>query len=241
MTSPLPPRRVHRRLAAAALALPLAACGADRVVTGSTHIHDYRERHPIVLTDAPRALDVFINGDGGLDPRQREDVVAFAVEHRRYGQGPMTAQVPVGSGAEIRAHRTLDAVRAALADAGLPSHFAVSTYMVADPRAASAIRLSFRRLQAKVGSKCGQWPEDLGVSNMRADANNAPYWNQGCALQNNVAAQIADPIDLVRGRQEGRIDTIRRAKDIENIRQGKDPSTQYRSDEKAKINQQVGQ
>jgi pilus assembly protein CpaD len=235
-------RPMFIRLAAFVTAVPLAACGADRAVTGSTYVHDYRTRHPIMLTDAPTTLDVFVNAANGLDPRQREDVLAFGRDYLRFGKGALTAQMPAGSGAEIAAHRTLAAIRDALETAGMPGgHLAVSTYLVADPRAASAIRLSFTRLQAKVASKCGLWPEDLGTSDARFNTNNASYWNHGCALQSNVAAQIADPVDLVRGRQEGRIDTLRRAKDIENIRQGKDPSTQYRSDEKAKINQQVGQ
>jgi pilus assembly protein CpaD len=241
MTRPPKTRRALRPLAILVAGLPLAACGADRAVTGSTYPHDYRQRHPIMLAEGTRTLDVFINAAHGLDPRQREDVLAFALEYRRYGQGPLAAQVPGGSGAEIGAHRTLAAVREALDAGGVPGgYLSVSTYLVADPRAASAIRLSFQRLKAKVAGKCGLWPHDLGVSDVRADFGNAPYWNQGCALQSNVAAQVVDPVDLVRGRQEGRIDTLRRSKDIDNLRQGKDPSTQYRSDEKGKINQQVG-
>jgi pilus assembly protein CpaD len=234
-------KRAPRALAILAAGLPLVACSADRAVTGSTYPHDYRQRHAIMLAEGTRTLDVFVNAAHGLDPRQREDVVAFAVEYRRYGQGPLTAQVPAGSGAEIGAHRTLEAIREALDVGGVPGGLlSISTYLVADPRAASAIRLSFPRLKAKVAGKCGLWPQDLGVSNLRSDLNNEPYWNQGCALQSNVAAQVADPVDLVRGRQEGRIDTLRRQKDIDSIRKGKDPSTQYRSDEKGKINQQVG-
>jgi pilus assembly protein CpaD len=241
MTRPPKTRRALRRFAILAAGLPLAACGADRTVTGSTYSPDYRQRHPMVLAEGARTLDVFVNAASGLDPRQREDVVAFAIEYRRYGHGPLMAQMPAGSGAELGAHRTLEAVREALEICGIPGgYLAVSTYLVADPRAASAIRLSFQRLKAKVAGKCGLWPHDLGVSNMSSDLNNGPYWNQGCALQSNVAAQVADPVDLVRGRQEGRIDTLRRSKDIENLRQGKDPSTQYRSDEKGKINTQVG-
>ncbi|HEX8167090.1 MAG TPA: CpaD family pilus assembly protein [Beijerinckiaceae bacterium] len=234
-------RRAFRPLAILLAGLPLSACGAGPATTGSAYPTDYRQRHPIMLAEGARTLDVFINAAHGLDPRQREDVLAFAVEYRRYGQGPLNAQVPGGSGAEIGAHRTLEAVREALEAGGVPGgHLAVSTYLVADPRAASAIRLSFRRLKASVAGRCGLWPHDLGVSDFRSDFNNAPYWNHGCALQSNVAAQISDPVDLVRGRQEGRIDTLRRSKDIDNLRQGKDPSTQYRSDEKGKINQQVG-
>jgi pilus assembly protein CpaD len=105
---------------------------------------------------------------------------------------------------------------------------------------ASPIRLSFRRLQAKVAGKCGLWPQDLGVSDYGFNVRNEPYWNLGCSTQSNFAAQIVDPVDLVRGRAEGRIDTLRRGKDIDNLRQGKDPSTQWRQDDKGKISTTVG-
>jgi type IV pilus biogenesis protein CpaD/CtpE len=79
-----------RLAAVAALGSSLAAC-ADRVVTGPTYPVDVRERHPIVLADAPRTLDVFVNSATGLDSRQRDDVRAFAGEYRRYGQGQIIA------------------------------------------------------------------------------------------------------------------------------------------------------
>jgi pilus assembly protein CpaD len=65
-------------------------------------------------------------------------------------------------------------------------------------------------MQAKVGGRCGLWPQDLGVSDPKFNAGNDPYWNLGCAMQSNVASQVADPLDLVRGRSEGRVDTVRR-------------------------------
>lgn len=68
---------------------------------------------------------------------------------------------------------------------------------------------------------------------------NRPYWNLGCATQSNVAAQVADPIDLVRARQEGRVDTLKRMRAIEELRKGQDPSTEYRS-EAAKTSSAVG-
>jgi pilus assembly protein CpaD len=233
-------RRAPRPLAILLTGLPLAACGADRAVTGSTYPHDYRQRHPIVLAEGPRTLDVFVNAAHGLDPRQREDVVAFAVEYRRYGQGPLVAQVPAGSGAEIASHRTLAAIRETLEAGGAPGGaLVISTYLVADPRAASAIRLSFPRLKARVASRCGLWPQDLGVSDTKFNSRNEPYWNHGCAVRSNMAAQIADPVDLVRGRTETPPDTIRRTKVIDAIRQQQDPSTQYRQ-EGTKINKSVG-
>jgi pilus assembly protein CpaD len=225
------------RLAALALAtLPLGACMADRSVTGSTYPMDVRERHPIVLSDAPRSIDVFATGPA-LDPRQREDLRAFVADYRRSARGPLSIQVPAGTPG---AHRTLEGVRSVLAEAGLSGAVATSSYAPADPRLASPIRLSFPALKAGVPSKCGLWPQDLGISDVGFNNRNEPFWNYGCAMQTNVAAQIDDPVDLVRGRVESRPDTLRRARDIENIRQGKDPSTQYRQDGKGQINRVVG-
>jgi pilus assembly protein CpaD len=234
-------RAAARRLAvAAALAMALGACAADRIVTGSTEAPDYRERHPIVLAEGARTLDVFVTGDAGLDGRQREDLRLFAAEYRRGGQGPVLAQVPAGTRNDAAAHATAAHIRDALADGGLPAgSMAATTYLVADPFVAAPVRLSFTRLTAQVTSPCGTWPRDLGVSDPRDQVRNESYWNLGCAMQSNVAAQVADPIDLVRGRPEGRPDSIRRGKVIEAVRDGKDPSTQWRQ-EGTRINQAVG-
>jgi pilus assembly protein CpaD len=105
---------------------------------------------------------------------------------------------------------------------------------------ASPIRLSFQRLQAKVADRCGLWPQDLGVSDAAFNLKNEPYWNYGCSVQANVAAQVADPVDLVRGRPETPPDTARRMQNIDKIRSGADPSTQYRQDGKNKISSSVG-
>jgi pilus assembly protein CpaD len=227
-----------RALAAVAFASTLTACAADRVATGSTQPHDYRQRHPIVLTEGSHTLDVFSRGAGGLGPRQRDDVRAFAAEYRRSGHGAVVAYIPSGPGAGV--HYTMDQVREALAEGGLSgASLVVTSYAVSDPAIAAPIRLTFGRLKATVASQCGTWPHDLGISDPRQQASNQTYWNFGCSMQANVAAQVADPVDLVRGRTESRPDSIRRGKVIEAIREGKDPSTQYRQ-EGTKINQAVG-
>ncbi len=223
----------HRFFALAGLFVPLAACAPDRVVTGSAYPMDYRERHPIVLTTGPKTLDVFVSG--GLDQRQRDDIAAFASEYRSRGQGLVTADVPTGG----RGGNGLSLVRHALAEAGVPTgRVVVTSYPVREPGLAAPIRLSFNRMEAKVASRCGLWPQDLGVSNVKANAGNQPYWNLGCAMQTNIAAQTDDPVDLVRGRAETRVDTIRRMSNIEKLRQGQDPSTQYNT-EATRVSEEV--
>lgn len=216
--------RVLTALALAAALPALAACNTARETTGSIYPNDIRDRHPIMLTDGPRVLDVFVEGPTGLVSRSRQDVADFLGEYRTHGQGPMIAQVPSGvaNGAETR--RALDAIRGA---AG--GRLSVQAYDPADLTVASPIRLTFRRLQAKVAGQCGLWPQDLGVSDYGFTARNEQYWNFGCATQANLASQVAEPVDLVRGRRTGVPDTARRMYNIGQSRSGQDPSTVYKA------------
>ncbi len=224
-----------------ACGLALGACAGKGDVTGSLAPVDTRERHPIVLRDAPRSLDVFVGRTGGgLDARQAEDVELFAQEYRRSGKGGLVAQVPTGDRRESAAHGTLSAIRAALSRGGVSgAALSVRSYPVSDPSLASPIRLTFASLQAALPHDCGQWPADVGVSDFKQDMNNEPHWNFGCSSQATLAAQVADPIDLVRARNEGRPDIVKRMGAIGKLRQGQDPSTQYRQSA-TQINSTVG-
>jgi len=226
-------------LVIAALGVTLSACASDKVVqTGSVYPYDYRDRHPIVLTDKPQNLDIFTRGTA-LDERQIADVKTFAAEYRSRGKGVMTIQVPKG---DPSAHRTLDSVRHALSQGGLSGQAVkVTSYEPTNPNLASPIRLTYKQMVAAVDGQCGLWPQDLGVSNAGFNLRNEPYWNLGCATQSNFAAQIADPVDLVRGRTAGAIDPIRRGNNIVKLRDGQDPSTNYRQDGQNRINRAVAQ
>jgi pilus assembly protein CpaD len=229
--------------AVVALGVLLGGC-ANRAAEDDTLAYgptDVRERHPIVLRDAPRSLDVFVGRTGStLDPRQAEDVASFAREFRRSGKGGLVAEVPTGARRDHAAHDTLNGIRTALSRGGVsPGALSVRSYPVQDPGLASPIRLTFASLQASVPHACGQWPADLGSSDFKFSSSNAPYWNLGCASQATLAAQIADPIDLVRSRDEGRPDIVKRMGAITKIREGRDPSTQYRQ-QTPQINSTVG-
>ncbi len=220
MTSPL--RRLAIVVAAAALPA-LGGCNTREQITGSIHPDDYRDRHPIALADGPRVLDVFVEGPTGTVARSRQDMADYLAEYRRYGSGPLLAQVPAGRGANPATRDALHTIQSATG-----GRVSVSGYRPLDPTVASPIRLTFKRLQAKVASKCGLWPDDLGVSDARSNWRNGQYWNFGCASQSNFASQVADPVDLVRGRHETPPDTGRRMYNFGQIRQGQDPSTSWK-------------
>ena len=216
-------------LCAAAVASLLAGCNSWRAssvdATAAIPI-DYRERHPIVLRDAPKTLDVFVGTNAGsLDVRQRADVVAFGRDFLAKGSGAMAAYVPYSSH-----HAGISAIRGALAEAGLSGvQVAVTPYQPDDPTAATPIRLSFARLQAQVDSRCDVWTQDLASGGGIEGWQNRNYPNFGCSYQKNLAAQVANPLDLVRPREEDPLDATKRINGINRLRQGVDPSTSYRT------------
>ena len=220
--------RRSRRPALAALALlmpALAACQSGREVTGSIDAtpEDHRLRHPIGLGDGPRYLDLFVEGPTGLSPRSRHDLANYLAEYRARSNSGLVVQVPAGVENQMGTQRALGAIREAAGGRAF-----VQSYRPTDPTIGSPIRLTFKRLQAKVTTACGTWPEDLGVSSPDFAFANRQWHNLGCAAQANLASQVADPNDLVRPRGETPPDTTRRMFNIGQLRNGDDPSTKWR-------------
>lgn len=223
---------------ALAAALSAAACTRSPSHTGSIPESpiEYRDRHPIVLTQAEHGIDIFTVGNGRvLDARQRKELTQFTQDYRTSGRGPMRVLVPVGD--DGRTAGGAGAVRAALRGTG---QIHQTTYRVPGPAQDQPIRVAFTKLKAQTATKCGQWPDDLANSDMRKNWNNTSYYNFGCAYQNMLAQQVADPLDLVRAQPEAPIDTQRRIAVITAQRGGEDSSTEYRATE-TKINSAVGQ
>lgn len=210
------------------MAIPLGACSHyNHVDATSTIPDDYHQRHPIVLANAPKRLDVFLVGvSGRLDRRQLADVQAFAADYKQHGQGALTALLPVGAN-QTQTRETLSDVRRVLVKSGVHGSMIVGHYGVVDPRLAAPIQLSFLKLQARIASRCGQWPQDLASGSSAQTFENRTYYNFGCATQKDFAMQVDDPRDLVRARTEGPSDVIMRTRAIGNIRQGIDPATAW--------------
>lgn len=216
------------RLALALLALaPLAGCAtSDRLKVSAIASDDYKVRHPIVLAQDQSSIDVFPPRAGALDRHTAKQIVTFGDEYLQRGQGPILVLLPRGSGVGD-GRQALASIRAVLARSGVRARLTVSTYPVADPRLASPVRLSFGGLAAKVVGQCGEWPSDLGSASSVAGWENRQYYNFGCATQSMIAAQAADPRDLVTPRGEEPADTLIRSHAIESLRLGQDPATNW--------------
>jgi pilus assembly protein CpaD len=70
------------------------------------------------------------------------------------------------------------------------------------------------RKTASVPHECGQWPDDLGASNISVTQENAPHWNYGCATQANLAAMIDNPNDLLEPRRQTPANSVQRQRAV---------------------------
>lgn len=223
-----------RALLTLGLLASFAGCSGPRAMPPPATPYDYHDRHPVVLADAPHVVDLFPAVIGGrVDYTTGGRIREFADHYRRFGYGPVFLRRPVGSAGAKHAAATIPAVRRALAAAGLGVRIMIEDYRVTDAGLAAPLRLSFAGVKAKVSGRCGEWPTDLASGASLEGWQNENWWNYGCATQQTLAAQIADPRDLAGPRGETPADTPTRMRSIDNIREGKDPSTQWPQEEQS--------
>ncbi len=209
---------------AAAVAAALAGCSVPYASSDPVFPGEFQERHPIVVASAPTSIDLYPVG-GRLDERSRANVRVFADRYRRYGAGSVMIQTPAGTNRNSIA--VYEVRRALLAD-GVKGNIATGDYLPPSDGAAPPVRVSFTGLKAIVPTKCGQWPEDLASGSSVEGWKNESYSNFGCATQSTIAAQVDDPRDFVQPREIGPSDVAMRTRAIEAVRNGTDPSTDWK-------------
>jgi pilus assembly protein CpaD len=117
----------------------------------------------------------------------------------------IVVSAPTGGADSELAGRMAVAVRQRLVALGAPAaHVRVVGYRAGAPNA--PLKVGFVRFEAKV-PQCGGW------ENIAATRNNTAYENFGCAVTANIAAQVANPEDLLGPRgttpaDAGRRDTV---------------------------------
>jgi pilus assembly protein CpaD len=242
MTNTNPTRSVRTRaglLLPLLLAATLGACKhADEEITASVPT-DYRQRHPIVIQEADRSIEVFVGtGRGGLTASQRTDVTAYAQSWMQEGTGPIGIDLPVSTPNARAATQSLQDIQAIFSSVGVPARAAtVRRYTPANPRHFATIKLSYPKVVADAGP-CGVWQEDLGPSwKNPIYTENRPYSNLGCAYQRNMAAMVANPADLVQPRPESPTYTGRRMTVFGKYSKGEGTATQYPDADKGKISE----
>lgn len=232
-----PPRRSGRiapfAKAAAVSLLALTAAGCRDTVTGPQvagwTLVDPSERHPILVSQQPKHLNIRVaRGSLGLSPAQRAEVLEFAGRWRATdaGNSRLIIAAPSGSANEVASMHAVQDIRGLLDDNGFQeSSITVEAYYEErDPQ--PPVRISYLRYVAE-GPECGTWP-----ANLAEQRDNANYANFGCATQRNLAAQIANPADLLGPRNETARSSERRGDTWERYVKGEPTGARKSQDEK---------
>jgi len=203
-------------LALAGSTLALTACvGTDAGMHKPTPINTLSRYVLQVEPDQDRiALAVRENG---LSENQRVALVQLAQRYRASEQSGLTVELPEGN--DPVARRSADNIVQALYAAGISSqHIQYTTYAAPDVRA--PVVAGFASIRAAV-PRCGaEW------GNLSRTGENAVGSNFGCAVNANLAAQIADPRDIVQPRAMTPPNAQRRTVVFEAYRQGQPTSAQ---------------
>jgi pilus assembly protein CpaD len=164
--------------------LLLSGCVMDAAELDDSYVPvTSAERYPIRVAEAPVKMNVNAKS-GSLRAEQMNSVVGFAQDARNTASSRITVSYASSSGnARNVAQQTIQV----LVDQGIPrSMIATGSYH----GSGAMVTLSFQRKVA-VTTECGDWSE-----NLQGNQSNSTYPNQGCALQQNIAAMVANPEDF---------------------------------------------
>lgn len=153
--------------------------------------------------------------EDGVSANQAAHIQALVGRWREAGGPAMIVQGPNG-GDPVAIQQTW-AVKEALERSGVPGQaIRVVGYDGPDPRA--PVLAGFEAMRPYIPN-CAQV-----VGNMTGRSTNEPSASLGCAINANLAAQIADPNDIARPRPMTPVDSGRSAVVFTNYRQGQTTS-----------------
>lgn len=181
-------------------------------------MEDGAVNHPIMVEPSFRDLKVAYGGPGqGMSDADAVKFDAFLEDYRQHGNGALGISVPAGG----PSHDAITYFAERAAATGISrDKILVSTHDVANND--WRVDVSYIAYSART-APCGDWDENLGYS-----ADNQTPRNFGCAVQQNIAAMVADPRDLLGPRPMDATDTRRRMTILDNYGQGKVTSADKR-------------
>ncbi len=189
-------------LIAATASITLAGCAANSLGTSNTSLYSV---HQPVVERTNYAID--LNTDGGsISSAERTRLAEwFDALQLRYGD-----RVSVDSGNGYASSAATNAVAQTAAELGLTMEGPAP--VTAGQVSPGMIRVVVTRSNASVPS-CPDFSTDHD-----RNYNASNHSNYGCATNSSLAAMIADPEDLVRGRDSKRLDTNSGKKAVDGYR-----------------------
>ncbi len=185
----------------------LAGCASRDSITVGAIPDDYRTNHPIVIAEKNQTIDFPVGvTDRGISRGQKDTFEGFLSEYDRRTAPQMTILVPVGASNDVAANAAAKALRRVALRNGVPQNrLTIASYQATYADAAAPVRVSYTVMRAQT-DRCGRWPDDVLNT-----VENKHYANFGCSYQNNLAAQLDNPADLLGPRKQSEIDAENRS------------------------------
>lgn len=206
------------KTAAILAALALSACGTTAVPSRLVEARTPTEHFQATAAEQAEEIALAINGHG-LTSNQAAALAGYVDTWRRESGGPITVQTPAGGVDTTAAYRAGEATRGFLVSQGVPAAAILMAGYDGAAENGAPVRVAYARYQAVV-PRCGeQW------TNIAHSARNEVQPNFGCAITANMAAQIADPRDILGARPMTPADSGRAAVVFDHYRKGQASST----------------
>ncbi len=189
--------------------LAAGSCAAPINDANTGLVDDPIVNHPIQVQPNFHTIRLaFTGGDAGLMPDEAQQFDSFVASYMQHGNGAISISAPAG----LDASAAIAYFGERLAAAGVPrDRILVGTR----DGGGGKVELGYIGYDATT-APCGDWSTNYGDT-----AANRVSPNLGCATQHNLAAQVADPRDLVAPQPMGTGDAARRATVYGNYKDGK--------------------
>lgn len=205
--------RLTRPILAIAALASLSACASTKAPDRLVEARTPTEHYPITAKASQQEVRLAVHAQG-LSGTQADALAQFAQDWSDAGGGTITLRAPTGGPDAGAAFRTVEGARSFLIDQGVPADRLVVAGYDAKGAPGGVLHVSYEAYRAVVPS-CGKaWV------NIAHSMTNEVQPNFGCAVSANMAAQIANPADLVRPEHSTPADAARRTVVLDKYRKG---------------------
>jgi pilus assembly protein CpaD len=184
-------------------------------VTGSVP-EDYRTSHPILVQEQIATIDIPVSADSAhLTSQARANVTFFAQSFLTSGADIIAVVAPSGSPNQVAAAAAAVEIEDVLRRSGVnPRAIDYRVYRATAAERIAPVRLAYNSVAATT-APCRPWTDQLTVN-----PQNQHYEAYGCASQQNLAAMVNNPLDLLYPRGLTPADAARRTDVLNKYRTG---------------------
>jgi pilus assembly protein CpaD len=215
------PRKKRRDLVRCARAVALGCAvilpgACQSPFNGANDAWSEQTAHPITVQTKLVSEQFRVDpSDTQLSQETRDRVSALAADYGGRGVGKLTITSPQGSPNAASSVQIVAQMTQVAGDAGVRmNNVEITGYHATDAEPNPPVIVSYTVYDA-TASACGDWSSNYAFAPL-----NKPTPNHGCATQNNLAAMVENPNDLIAPRGEGGSDPARRATVLGKYRAG---------------------